>query len=324
MVSTTIDRESPAPTAEQTASDPFPKRIKVPVAGGALNVAYTGPAPDEAEAVVLAVHGVTASHMTWRTVARQLAGCSGVCLVAPDLRGRGRSATLPGPYGLAGHVEDLTVVLDHLGVERAVVVGHSMGAHVAARLSAEQPERAAALVLLDGGLPRAAPLHESIEEPDDADPTAGRMESTCASADEYLAGWRAHPALKCAWDHDVDAYVRYDMAHDGRTARCVVSEEAVMADSYDLLFDGVTRKAITRVRTPIRVLRAPRGPLDDESPVIPREYLEDFAADHPHMDFEHVPDTNHYTIVLGNSPGPARVATAIETAIRAAEPARVA
>jgi hypothetical protein len=59
--------------------------------------------------------------------------------------------------------------------------------------------------------------------------------------------------------------------------------------------------------------------LDDDCPVIPREYLDDLAVHHPHLDVEHVPDTNHYTILLGNSPGPARVATAIATAIRDAE-----
>jgi pimeloyl-ACP methyl ester carboxylesterase len=303
--------------ADKTSRDPFDARFEVPVAGGALNVPYAGPPPDDAASVVLAIHGVTSSHVAWRTVARKLLGRVGACLIAPDLRGRGRSAKLPCPYGLAAHVDDLTAVLDHVGAEQAVMVGHSMGAHVAARLAAERPERAAAVVLADGGLPRLAPLHESGGEPDSTDPAPGRM--PCASPDEYLAGWRAHPAFARAWDDDVDAYARYDMTHDGRTARCVVSEDAVRADSFDLIFDGVTRKAIKRVRAPIRLLRAPRGPLDDDRPVIPGDYLEAFAADHPHVEVEHVPDTNHYTLILGASPGPARVAAAIEAAVRHAE-----
>jgi pimeloyl-ACP methyl ester carboxylesterase len=303
--------------AGQASRDLFDARFEVPVAGGALNVPYAGPPPDAADAVVLAVHGVTASHVAWRTVARELVRRTATCLVAPDLRGRGRSAKLPCPYGLAAHVDDLTAVLDHVGAEQAVLAGHSMGAHVAARLAAERPERAAGLVLVDGGLPRLAPVHESEGEPDTDDPAPGRV--PCGSPDEYLAGWRAHPAFARAWNDDVDAYARYDMAHDGRTARCVVSEEAVEADSFDLIFDGVTRKAIKRVRAAVRLLRAPRGPLDDDRPVIPREYLDAFAADHPQLDVEHVPDTNHYTLVLGDSPGPRRVAAAIEAAIRDAE-----
>jgi lipase len=303
------------PAVDERSTDPFEGRYEVPVRGGVLNVAYAGPPPSEAPAVVLAVHGVTASHMAWRTVARELARRMGACLIAPDLRGRGRSSALPPPYGMAAHVDDLIAVLDHARVRRAVVVGHSMGAHVAARLSAERPEQVAALVLLDGGLPRSAPIDASDGAPEGADPTPGRGETPCASADEYVAEWRAHPAFAEAWDDDVDAYARYDMTDDGGRPRCVVRPEAVMADSFDLLFDGVTRKAITQVRTPIRVLRAARGPLDDDRPVIPHEYLDAFAADHAHVDVEHVPDTNHYTIVLGKGPGPARVAAAIQIAI---------
>jgi lipase len=318
MVWMTTDRMERALAGDPTSSDPFDGCFEVPVAGGTLNVAYAGPPPHEAEAVVLAIHGVSASHMVWRTVARHLAGRTGACLVAPDLRGRGRSAALPRPYGLVAHLNDLTVALDHLGVERAVMAGHSMGAHVAARLSAEQPHRAAALVLVDGGLPRAAPIEATGAEVDD-DESPGRTETPCKSPDEFLAGWRAHPAFERAWDDDVEAYARYDMAEDGPSARCVVCQEAVMADGFDFVFDGVTRGAVSRVRAPIRLLRAPRGPLDDDCPVIPRAYLENFAVDHPHVDVENVPETNHYSLVLGNSPGPARVAAAIEGAIRDAK-----
>jgi len=43
-------------------------------------------------------------------------------------------------------------VLEHARVERAVLAGHSMGAYAVARLAADHPERAAAVVLVDGGI----------------------------------------------------------------------------------------------------------------------------------------------------------------------------
>src|ERR1700740_976307 len=112
--------------------DPLSCRLEVPVAGGMLHVARAG-TPD-AECVVLAVHGVTGSLMVWRTLARELD--ERICLLAPDLRGRGRSRGLPGPYGLAAHVADLIAGLDHVGASSAVLVGHSMGAFLALRLGA--------------------------------------------------------------------------------------------------------------------------------------------------------------------------------------------
>jgi pimeloyl-ACP methyl ester carboxylesterase len=315
-------RPQPTLGGVKCPSDPFDARVEIPVAGGVLNVARAGALPWTADAVVVAVHGVTGSHLTWLSVARKLTGRTRACLLAPDLRGRGRSAALPGPYGMATHVADLTAMLDHVGARRAVLVGHSMGAYVVARLAAEHGERAAGVVLLDGGLPLPAAPRGWDEDPEDDDWMVGRMDSRCVSADEYLASWRAHPAFAHAWDDDVEAYARYDMVADGHAVRCVVSEEAVMTDSTELLVDTTTRTAVTRVRTPVRLLRAPRGPLDDEHAIIARGYLDSFAEQHPHLEVEHVPGTNHHTLILGNGPGPSRVAAAIERVMRNAAPAR--
>ena len=158
-----------------------------------------------AAAVVLAVHGITSSHVIWRAVARELCGDGALCLLAPDLRGRGRSTALPRPYGMTAHVEDLLAVLDHAGASTALLAGHSMGAHVVARLAAEHPERAAGVVLVDGGLGVTRQLVGAQEE----DP------------EEHLDGLRGHPAFADAWNHDVEAYVRYQTAEDGDGARCV-------------------------------------------------------------------------------------------------------
>src|SRR5690606_9508333 len=85
----------------------------------------------------------------------------GVRVLAPDLRGRGRSNQLPGPYGMPQHADDLAAVLDHFGVETALIVGHSMGAFVSVVLSHRHPERVSELILVDGGLPLAVPANVS-------------------------------------------------------------------------------------------------------------------------------------------------------------------
>jgi pimeloyl-ACP methyl ester carboxylesterase len=305
-------------TTSQTSplEDPFDTHLQVPVNGGTLNVAQAGPPPHSAESVVLAVHGISASHAAWRTVARELGKRTQACLLAPDLRGRGRSAALPDPYGITPHLRDLTAVLDHVGGERTVMVGHSLGAHVVSRLAADHPERVTGVVLVDCGMPFLAPAQDWDEEPDEDDPVAGRMETPCGSAEEYFAGWRAHAAFRRAWNDDVEAYVREDMVDDGRVVRCVVQKEAILADSFDLICDGTTRTSLARVCAPVRVLRAPRGPYDDERPLLPRKHVDAFAAGHAHVSVEEVADTNHYTVLLGDSPGPARVAAAIGSATR--------
>src|SRR5207248_1989 len=137
----------------------------VPVRGGTLRVAQWG----DGDAVVLAIHGITASSMSWPAVARRLPHSHTV--VAPDLRGRGDSAGLPGPWGMSQHAEDMVAVLDAIGVHRAVVTGHSMGAFVAVVLAAAHPDRVERLVLVDGGLPLSLP--EGLDSDGVLDATLG-------------------------------------------------------------------------------------------------------------------------------------------------------
>jgi pimeloyl-ACP methyl ester carboxylesterase len=282
------------------------------VAGGALTVAHAGSPAEAARTAVLVLHGMTSCHVAYRTVTREL--CSSVpriCLLAPDLRGRGRSAHLPEPYGIAQHIADLIAVLDHAGTDRAIVVGHSMGCDVAARFAADHPDRAAAVVLLDGGLPL---LSETVvsDGPEEEEPHGllDRLESTFATVEEYVAYWRKHPALESAWDEDIDAFVRSDFVEDDDGVRCVVKMKAVLTDIANLTFDGLTRTSVIRVRAPVRLMRAERGFFDDD-PVIPLPELQEFLRQHPHVSVEMVPDVNHYTMLMGSGHGPRRVAATL-------------
>jgi lipase len=296
--------------------DPFTSSDIVPVQGGALFVAQAGARPGDAEAVVIAVHGITASHHGWTPVARGLtARHPDVCLLAPDLRGRGRSAAVGPPYGIAVHAADVASILEHLGVAEAVLVGHSMGAFVVARAAADRPELASAVVLVDGGL--------RIPAADDLDPGAlldavlgpaiARLRMTFASPEEYIAFWQAHPALAGRWSDDIEAYVRSDLVGDPGAYHSVVDEGAVRTDGTELLRDPDTLEAAGRVRAPLWVLRAPRGLLDDPNPLIPEAVRDSFAEAQPGATLEDVPDVNHYTITLGA--GARTVADAIEAAI---------
>ena len=295
-------------------SEPFQEYMDVPVAGGALTVARAGSPPAAGGTVVLALHGMTSSHMAYRTVARELGlNARPMCLLAPDLRGRGRSAHLPEPYGFAVHVADLLAVLDHVGADRAVLVGHSMGCDVAARFAVDHPERVAAVVLLDGGLPVLAENVASDDGEDEEGDEHGlleRLELTFATVEEYVAYWRSHPALQSAWNDDIETFVRGDFVEDDDGVRCVVKMRAVLWDMANLSFDGLTRGAATRVRAPVRLMRAERGLFDDD-PVIPLSDLVEFLRRYPQITVELVPDVNHFTLVMGDGHGPRRVAATI-------------
>ncbi|MBD0283559.1 MAG: alpha/beta fold hydrolase [Thermoleophilaceae bacterium] len=302
-------------------ASPFQATERVPVRGGVLHVERAGRAPAEAAVVVLAVHGITASHAQWRAVARHLIEREGLCLLAPDLRGRGRSAGLPPPEGIANHVEDLLAVLDHVGARRAVLVGHSMGAYVVASAAAAHQERAPAVVMIDGGLRMPVPPDADVDAVLLAvlGPALERLRRTFASEDEYIAFWQAHPAFRGRWDDDVEAYVRYDLTGPPGVLRSVVVEDAVRADGASMLRDPSISTAAEHIAAPMTLVRAGRGLLDDDNPVIPPAFLEEFSAAHPDARVENLEDLNHYTVVIGRSGGARRVAELVAEAAAVAD-----
>jgi pimeloyl-ACP methyl ester carboxylesterase len=104
------------------------------------------------EAVVL-VHGFasTAEH-NWGGTGWIAALSEKYRVIAPDVRGHGLSDKPHSPeaYGYASMGADVTSLMDHLGIERAVLIGYSMGSSIAIELMLSHPERFRAIVL--GGI----------------------------------------------------------------------------------------------------------------------------------------------------------------------------
>jgi len=112
-------------------------------AGTVLRGEVSGAGPP----IVLA-HGLTATrrYVVMGSSALQRTGHR---VIAYDARGHGASApAADGSYDYASLGADLLAVMDHVGLETAVLVGASMGAHTAARVAIEHPGRVAALAAL--------------------------------------------------------------------------------------------------------------------------------------------------------------------------------
>lgn len=290
--------------------------LDVPVASGRLAAFRFGPAAASAEAEpVVAVHGITSNSRAWLAVARALGDRAS--LIAPDLRGRGASRTLPPPYGMEAYARDVLALLDHRGIERGVLVGHSLGAYVVARLAADHPDRVRALLLVDGGLSRPLPPGVDPEQFLRAflGPALARLELTFPSPDAYHEWWRAHPAFARAdvADEDLIAYANHDLVGEPPELRSGVAAAAIRADAGELLEMG---KPAHRLSVPTDLLRAPRGLQDNPEPMLPADLAESWAGGAPdRRRVAEVADVNHYTIVMGAA-GAGVVAQAITDLLR--------
>jgi len=98
---------------------------------------------------VVLIHGMLNSSSHWQSVALELAREHTV--IAPDLIGHGDSAAPRGDYSLGAHAASIRDLLAAIGIERATIVGHSLGGGVAMQFFYQFPQRVERLVLISSG-----------------------------------------------------------------------------------------------------------------------------------------------------------------------------
>ena len=98
---------------------------------------------------LVVVHGYSAEGVLYAQTLSRLVSM-GFKVIAVDTAGHGATAALQGRgRNLRDYADLLGRIIDHLGIRRAVLAGHSMGGRLVTELAAEQPDRAIAVVLLD-------------------------------------------------------------------------------------------------------------------------------------------------------------------------------
>ncbi len=98
---------------------------------------------------VMALHGLASSGHWYDLVAPFLRGRFRV--ISPDQRGHGRTTQASSGYDWETLAGDVARLMDYLGIEKAAVLGHSWGGHVASNLTVRHPHRVKGAVLIDGG-----------------------------------------------------------------------------------------------------------------------------------------------------------------------------
>jgi pimeloyl-ACP methyl ester carboxylesterase len=259
------------------------------------------PGPAKGSAIVC-IHGLTANHTCWASMADALSPRHR--LIAYDLRGRGESDKPDKGYSLELHGEDLGRLLDHFKLKTAVVMGHSLGAHIALRFAAEHPARVSKLVLVDGGLDMRAEILDSLR------PAINRLGVEFPSLEIFLQFIRALPMFEGRWNDYLDRYFRYDV--ETLPSGAVRSKAAKHAIEEELA--NLERERLWvwhhQIRCPTLIFRAPDGLLTPTDCLMTREEGEAMAHAIPKSRLVVVPKTNHYTVLLGSHPK-------VKTALRA-------
>ena len=233
---------------------------------------------------ILLLHG-GAAHAHWFDgVAHALAERRHVA--ALDQRGHGESDwAQPPAYATRDFVADLLGVLDGLGWERAILVGHSMGGHNAIAAAAWHPERVRGLVIVDSRPTIPADRLVQMKQ------RGARPPRRHPNVDAAVAAFRllppdtvaapallAHLARESVVGRDGSVSLRFDPA-------CYAAREPV--DAWPLL---------SRITAPTLVLRGER------SPILPRPMADRLRAEVTGARLVEIPDAYHHLVL--DRPGP--------------------
>jgi pimeloyl-ACP methyl ester carboxylesterase len=238
------------------------------------------------------LHGIGNTAQTWAGVLDRLAASHTV--IAPDLLGHGSSDKPRGDYSIAGHANGVRDLLSVLDIERATVVGHSLGGGIALQFAYQFPERIERLVLVgSGGLGpdlsaslRAASLPgaEAVLTVLSAASGALRFGLRAVDGVGHALGWK--PVRDIAEAGDAILALRDAEARRAflRTLRGVVDARGQAVTAIDRLYlaDAVPMLVVWGSRDPI----VPAAHAETVRRLVPSARIEVFegAGHWPHLD----------------------------------------
>jgi pimeloyl-ACP methyl ester carboxylesterase len=241
---------------------------------------------------VLCLHGITANCRSFDYLATTLAGRYKV--IAMDLRGRGFSDKPPSGYSIENHCRDIEALLTDLGLDRVVLVGHSLGAFIALVFSAQKPQKVDRLILVDGGgqlsETQRAKVFAGIK------PALDRLGQIFPSAEDYLALMKEAPYLQ-PWNAFLETYVRYEIEEVKGGVRANIDPKHIEEESVNL---GEVDPGLfyAQLQIPTLILRATRGLLTEDDLLLPEDVIDRMVQEIPNVKRIDVEGTNHYSILF--------------------------
>lgn len=241
---------------------------------------------------ILCIHGITANCRCWDVMASGLSPVHRV--MAMDLRGRGLSDSPDSGYSIAHHCDDILALLDDLHLEKAVIMGHSLGAFISVVFGAEHPERVDRIILVDGGGKlsdiQMAKVFQGIK------PSLDRLGRVFPSFEAYLDLMKTAPFFK-SWTPALETYYRYEIEELDSGVRSRIDPAHIQEERENLGRVDVSQ-FYEKISCPVLILRATEGMVAEDDLLLPRDVVETMVRKIRHARYVDIPGTNHYSIVF--------------------------
>jgi pimeloyl-ACP methyl ester carboxylesterase len=241
---------------------------------------------------VVCVHGLTANCRCWDVVAAGLAPAHAV--LAMDLRGRGLSDKPASGYSLPQHVRDIAFLLDDLGLEKVVLMGHSLGAYISIYFAAQHPAQVDKVILLDGGGQLEQTQWDKIDLA--IKPSLDRLGQVFPSFEAYVENLKQAPVLQ-PWSRAIEDYFRYESETVAGGVRSRIHPEHIFEEVQNV-HQAAPSEYYPQLRCPVLILRATDGILSPDDLVLPEATVERMIAEIADARRVDVQGTNHYSILF--------------------------
>ena len=241
---------------------------------------------------ILCIHGITANSRFWDCLASALSPPHKI--FAMDLRGRGFSDKPPTGYSIEHHCKDVLALMDDLGLDRPVLMGHSLGAFISLVFAAQYPKKVNRLILVDGGGKlseiQMAKVFTSIK------PSLDRLGQIFPSFEAYLSVMKQAPYLQ-PWNSYMETYFHYEVEEVEGGVRCRVHPKHIEEEAQNLgKVDTV--QFYKKVIAPTLILRATQGMLIEDDLVLPEDVADRMLREMSNAKRIDVVGSNHYTILF--------------------------
>jgi len=241
---------------------------------------------------ILCVHGLTANCRCWDVLASSLSPRHKV--IAMDLRGRGLSDGPPSGYSVENHCRDILALMDDQGLERPVLMGHSLGAFISLVFAAKYSQRVDRLILVDGGGKLSEAQMTKVFA--GIKPSLDRLGKVFPDFESYVALLKQAPFLQ-PWNSFFETYFRYEVEDVEGGVRSRVHPKHIEEESGNLKKMD-SSQFYKKVMTPTLILRATKGMLAEDDLVLPADVAERMVREIPKARKVDVEGTNHYSILF--------------------------
>lgn len=208
---------------------------------------------------ILFLHPSTGYGLMWEWTVAALEGRFHA--YAPDQRGHGGTSRPDGSYSAETYADDLVAFMDAVGIERAIIVGHSLGGRVAQVFAARYADRVSAVVLV------ASPhLSNFFGTRDSAQAVLRNAAATLdhpetfASKDDALAFMRAHWPWSPEGEEALEHRIAHNFEHHDDGSLSPRYDNVRVAQGLAHLSDDL-RPYAAQVTCPVMIVRADRGNL---------------------------------------------------------------